>query len=396
MSALTLQVRQNGGFMLLFTSIKPPLQRVQRVLQAVRRVNVLFLVTVVVPVTVAAVYYGMVASDIYVSESRFVLRSQQQQQSSGLLGNLISGVGMSKAQDEAYTVHDFILSRDALRRLDQTMGVRRMFADENIDRLSRFPGLHWDESFEGLYRYYPKRVTATYDTTSSIMTLQVSAFTPQDAQRINERLLAMSEELVNQLNRRALADSIRFATSVVEEAEAKAKQAALALSTFRTRRSVFDPEKQSAMQLAGVAKLQEELIATRTQLVQVKQLTADNPQIPVLEARVATLQREIEAEMRKIAGGNVSLTTQASEYERLALERGFAEKQLASALASLELARNEAQKKQLYLERIVQPNLPDTAIEPRRVRSVLVVLAVALVAWAILGLLLASVREHRE
>jgi capsular polysaccharide transport system permease protein len=100
--------------------------------------------------------------------------------------------------------------------------------------------------------------------------------------------------------------------------------------------------------------------------------------------------------MRKVMGAGGSLTSHASEYERLALERTFADKQLASALASLELARNEAQKKQLYLERIVQPNLPDHAVEPRRVRAVIVTIALALVAWGILALLIASIREHLD
>jgi capsular polysaccharide transport system permease protein len=380
--------------MLLFTSFKPPLVRMQRVLQAARRINVLFLATVALPLTLAIAYFGFIASDVYISESRFVVRSQQQQASTGLLGSLIGGVGMKHAQDEAYTVQDFILSRDALRRLDDKLGLRKAFGQEEIDPLNRFPGLDMDASFEGLYRYYPKRIVVNYDSTSSIMTLRVSAFTPQDAQRINEELLAMGERFVNQLNERALQDSIRFAGTIVREAETKAREAALALSKFRNQRSLFDPDKQSAMQLQGVAKLQEELIATKGQLEQIRRLTAENPQIPVLEARVATLQRDIDAEMRKVAGAGTSFTSQATEYERLVLDRTFAEKQLASALASLELARTEAQKKQLYLERIVQPNLPDHPGQPRRVRAIIVVLALGLVVWGILGLLIASVREH--
>jgi capsular polysaccharide transport system permease protein len=382
--------------MLLFTSFKPPMERLQRVVQRVRKMNTLFLLTVALPVTLATIYYGFIASDIYVSESRFVVRSQQRQSSNGLLGGLLEGTGMGRAQDEAYTVQDYILSRDALHQLEQRLGVRKAFSDSHIDVLSRFPGLDWDDSFEAFHRYYPRRVNVAYDATSSITTLKVSAFNANDARRINEQLLAMSEQLVNQLNKRALEDSIRFATTVVEEAERKTKSAALALSGFRTRGSVFDPERQSTMQLQGVAKLQEELIATKTQLIQVRGLSANNPQIGVLEARAEALQKAIDAEMRKVAGGGVSLTTQASEYERLALERGFAEKQLASALASLEQARNEAQKKQLYLERIVQPNLPDYAIEPRRIRSVLIVLVLGLVSWGVLSLLLASVREHAD
>jgi capsular polysaccharide transport system permease protein len=62
----------------------------------------------------------------------------------------------------------------------------------------------------------------------------------------------------------------------------------------------------------------------------------------------------------------------------------------------LETARNEAQRQQLYLDRVVQPNLPDYPIEPRRIRYVLVVLVLGLLIWAITSLLTAAVREHLE
>jgi len=44
----------------------------------------------------------------------------------------------------------------------------------------------------------------------------------------------------------------------------------------------------------------------------------------------------------------------------------------------------------------VQPNLPDYPGEPRRIRTILIVLVLGLIAWGILSLLLASVREHHD
>ena len=69
---------------------------------------------------------------------------------------------------------------------------------------------------------------------------------------------------------------------------------------------------------------------------------------------------------------------------------------LASSMSTLELARSEAQRKQLYLERIVQPNKPDSATEPRRIRNIFVTLAVSLIIWGIISLLVAGIREHYE
>lgn len=367
----------------------------QRLTQKLANINRLFLLTVLIPTATASLYFGVVASDVYISESRFVVRSPQKQTASAL-GAILQGAGFSRAQDDTYTVQDFMLSRDALKKLDSELGIGKAFGHESVDRISRFAGLDWDDSFEALHRYYQKRVDINSDTLSAITTLRVSAFSAEHAYQMNEKLLEMSERLVNQLNERGRQDMIRFAANEVAQAEAKAKEAALAVSRFRNQKGVFDPERQSAIQLQQVSKLQDELIANKTQLAQLKAFTKENPQIEVLQNRIATLQGEINNETAKVAGSDRSLTSKAAEYERLALERGFAEKQLAAALASLEAARNEAQRKQLYLERIVQPSRPDVAVEPRRLRSVLATFALGLVAWGILTILVAGVREHRD
>ena len=361
-----------------------------------RRINRLFLFTVILPTVLAVIYFGLIASDIYISESRFMVRSPQRQSQSGILGSLLQGTGFSRSQDDAYSVQDYILSRDALKELDDKLAVRKAFSSRSVDFLNRFPTLEWDESFESLFRYYKRRVSVELDSTSSITALKVSAFTAADAARINDLLLQMSERLVNALNERARQDLIGYATSEVQNAEKSAKEAALMLSSYRNRQSVVDPEKQSALQLQGVSKLQEELIATRTQLAQVRSVTPNNPQIPLLRNRADTLQVEIDAETAKVTGGSKSLAGKAAIYERLALERTFADRQLASALISLETARNEAQRQQLYLERLVQPNTPDYPVEPRRIRSVIMVFVLGLLAWGILSLLVASVREHLD
>jgi len=234
------------------------------------------------------------------------------------------------------------------------------------------------------------------DSTSSISTLTARAFTAEDAFRINEQLLEMGEALVNQLNERGRKDLIRFATDEVRDAEKKAKAADLSLSAYRNQKGVIDPERQSSIQLQQIAKLQDELIATQAQLTQLQTFTKNNPQIPSLQQQVQSLRQAIDAETNRVAGGDRSLANKAAAYQRLALEREFADKQLSSALVSLEQARNEAQRKQLYLERIVQPSKPDMAMEPRRIRNVFATFVLGLIAWGILTMLLAGVREHQD
>ena len=124
----------------------------------------LLIVLVVVPTCVAAIYYGAIASDIYVSESRFLVRSPQHEEQTGPLSQLL-GAGGGGARDETYAVHDYILSRDALRQLEQRLPMRQAFSSKHADVFNKFPGFGSDDSFEEFYRYYSKHVGVEYDST---------------------------------------------------------------------------------------------------------------------------------------------------------------------------------------------------------------------------------------
>jgi len=360
------------------------------------RVGSLFTATVVVPTLVAAVYYGFFSADRYVSESRFLVRNSNPPQATTLIGGLLESTGLSRSLEDTYVVQNYILSRDALAELEQDLAVGAAFRKGGRDFLNRFPGLEWEDTFESLYRYYKARVSVTTDTASSVTVLTVSAFTAEDAYRINERLLVMSERLVNQLNRRAREDTMAYAESEVQGAEARARGAAMALAAYRNRVSVIDLERQAALQLQEIAKLGDVLFSARTLLSQVEASAPRNPQVSALRSRVRDLEREIAAESAKVTGAGGSFANKASEFERLTLEQEYARKQLEAALLALESARNQAQRQLLYLDRVVRPNLPATPIEPRRVRGFLVVVVFSLMLWAMLSLLIHSVREHQS
>jgi capsular polysaccharide transport system permease protein len=360
------------------------------------RRHYLFGLLVIVPTVGAIIYFGLIASDIYISESRYLLRSPQRQAPAGLVGQLLQSSGLSHSQDDTYAVRDYILSRDALRELDDKLGVRKSFSSAHIDLFNRFPGLGWDKSFEELYRYYGKHVGIEYDPVTSISILTVRAFTAEDAYKINGLLMEMSEQFVNTLNDRSRQDLIRFGDNEVRIASEKVKQASLALLTYRSSQSIFEPDRQAALQLEGVAKIQQELISAEAELVQLTKLSPENPQIPFLKSRAETLRNTIASEASKVTGARGSFSARAPNFERLALDVEFADKQLGVALAELETARAEAQQKQLYLERLVQPSLPDMALQPRRIRSIFTTFLLGLIAWGVLSMFVASVREHSD
>jgi len=344
---------------------------------------------------VAVLYFGFFASDVYISESRFVVRSPDKPAASGL-GVLLKTAGFSSSGDEVYAARAFVESRDALRDLNRNGEFEAAYTSGLISQFDRFAPFSYFGSFEDLYKYFRRKVSIETETSTSISTLTVRAYTAKDAQRINERLLEMAEATVNKLNARGRQDLVRYAELEVEDAKSKASAASAALAAYRNQSGVVDPERQAEVQLQMISKLQDELIATKMQLVQLRSYTPQNPQIEVLDTKARSLQAEINGQLGRVAGGSRSLAAAAVRYQRLQLETSFADKLLASALASLEQARNEARRKQAYVERIVQPNAPDGPLEPRRARGILAVFVASLVIYGIGRMLLASLLEHRD
>lgn len=381
--------------MLMFQPDSSELHANSKARQLLRRANPLFLATVVLPTLLAFIYFGFLASDVYVSQSQFVVRSPDKPATSGL-GVLLKSVGFSNAGDEVFITHDFVKSRDALKALNERGKVERVYSDPTISIFDRFNPLGLNGSFEDLYSYYTKKVGIEHNATSSITTLTVSAFNPQDAKRMNEQLLELGEGLVNRLNTRGEVDLLSYSQREAREAEAEARRASQSLAAFRNTQGIVDPERQANVQLQLVSKLQDEVIGARLQLQQLQALAPQNPQIPLLRTRIAGLSRQIDVELGRAAGGGRSLSASAVRYQRLVLDREYADKRLTAALAALQEARNEARRKQAYVERIVEPNLPDEAKEPRRLRGILVTFLLGLVAYGILNMLLAGVREHQD
>ena len=290
--------------------------------------SALFICTVVLPTVLAVAYFGFFASDIYITESKFVVRSPQKLGTGSLL-DMFSKMGMSKSDEDAFAVREFILSRDALKALNADLDIKASYSRPDIDALERFPGWrYWDTSLEAFYRYYQRHVGVEVDSGSSIAVLTVKAFNPDEALKINQKLVELSEAFVNKLNERARLDLLKSSADEVNLAKAKVEAITLQLMALRNQKAGESPEKQVMAQ------------------------------------------------------------------QRLTLEQGFAQQQLATAMTSLEQSRVEALRKQVYIERITQPIRPDYPVLPDRLKNIVATFVLSMVFWGILMLLIAGVKEH--
>src|SRR5215510_125450 len=160
--------------------------------------NIWFWALVGLPTLVAGVYYFAIASDLYLSEAKFIVRSPKQVQTN-TIGALLQSTGLGRAVDDTAVVQDFIMSRDAVRKLEQQDNLRAIFGRPEGDFVTRFPGVLLRSDFEALFRRYDWFVSVEADATTGVTTLRVKAYRPEDAHAVAGALLRYSEQLVNEL-----------------------------------------------------------------------------------------------------------------------------------------------------------------------------------------------------
>ena len=345
------------------------------------------------PTLFSAIYFFFMASDQYESEARFVVRSAQRPDSMGSLSFLVQ-LGLQRSQDDSFIVQDFMMSRDAVRELQQRLPLRDMFKTDALDIIAGYPSLLYGPREERFYKYFQTMVSVVHTDKTGISTLNVEAFSAENAKEIAETLLQLGEGLVNRLNERLLRDAVGRAVAEVTEAQNRVIAAQAALTEFRNKELLIDPTRNAVALAELIAKLSTELAATRAQITEAKMNSSTGPQIPILERKAIALDEQIGSERARVAQSSDGLAARIAIYERLVLEREFANKMLSTNEADLVRAKAEAAKQLLYLERVVEPHLADYATLPKRWRSVLTVFVANLFLILIAWLVFTGIREH--
>jgi capsular polysaccharide transport system permease protein len=359
---------------------------------AMQKLNVPAIV-IGLPTIIAVIYFLGLAASRYESVSTFVVRSPSAASVSEI-ASLVQGTGIITSPDDAYIVGEYMRSRDAMQDLIDNNGLLAVFHRSGWDPAWATPGTFWRSNKERLYRHYQDFISVEFDKTTSISTLHVQAFTPNDAQNIAAALLQKSEALLNRLNERAQSDAVASALKQVDASKDWALAAQQKVTEFRNREAVIDPTLQSTIVLETVSGLALEMAESNAQLAELLKSSPDSPQIGSLRRRVAALENQIAKERAQFGGSAASLAPRIAEYERLSLEREFAERAFVSALNTLESAKIDAQRRRTYLEQISRPSLPDYARYPFRLTWIIVIAACNFAAYWVLRYVVRDTLAH--
>ena len=336
----------------------------------------------IVPTLLFTIYISLFASDQYQVEAKFAIKGKAMMLSDAL-GALTGMPSLQQAQDSQVII-DYVESRTLVEKLDRELNLRDMFGRAGIDVLSR---INRNEPMEQLVKYWRKQIRMKVEMPANIVYLTIRAFTPEDSLRIGNAIVAASEQLVNDLSDRSRRDAVETARIELERAEAQLVQMRAQSKATRDQEGLIDPKRSGDefLKIMGELKLDKIKLDAEIQVAS-RNLSPQSPGMQTLRAKVDAVSTQIANVERSLTtkGKEASLSDSYVRFDKSRLDQEWAEKHYQMVAGSLEKARVDSERQQVYLESFIQPVLPQEAEFPRRIWLICMVGACSFLAWFIL------------
>lgn len=354
----------------------------------------LYALLVIVPTLVVLGYSLLLASEGYSSQAQVMVERETSISTPELpIGNLI---GNAPNKVDALVVKRFMRSPNMLSHLDARLNVLEHFSSDTIDWWHRLP---LDATAEDRLAHFRDHLEIELDEESFVLDVQFTAYDPDYAKAIADELVERAERFVNEVNQDLARQKMAFAESEVDRAHERLTSASREIVRVQREHEMLSPETESRAASMVIGGLLQRLAQERAVLKSLEGYMSQRaPEVQSARRRVAALERQVAEERQKLvgAGAESGLNDLLLAYQDAEVNLMVATEVYKTAMATLESTRLEASRKVKYLVSIAPPSLPDDASHPRTVYWTLTVFVFANLAFFVLSLIIATVRDHRE
>ncbi len=354
------------------------------------------LTTAVLVSLLAALYWGLLASNRYISEAHVLIQrtdlaSAQTMDLSSLLGNADAG-----NRADQLILRDYLLSIDMLKKLDDKLNLRAHYSDTQRDLLSRL----WSEDveLEKFYDYYLKRVSVEFDDYAGVLVIKAQGFDPQTAQAIATLLVQSGEHFMNKLAHDLAQEQVDFLTKEITKIKKDAIQARQAVLNFQNKNGLVSPQGTTENVASIINHLEAQLADLQTKrAAMLGYLMPDSANIAELNLQIEAIEKQMAREKARLTStSGKTLNSAVEEYQRLEMNAGFAQEIYKTALIGMEKGRFEASRTLKKMSILQAPTQPEYSLEPRRLKNTFVFILVTFLIAGIVHLLAAIVRDHKD
>ncbi len=343
---------------------------------------------------VFVLYNALWVSSRYVTVTSVYVKSTNENTSILPTIPLVPG-GLGGASQDALLLRNYIHSADMLTALDTKLDLRSHYSSRDWDYFSRMANGIPEEGFLGFFR---EHLSVSIEAESNILTIRSQAFNPEFSQLIADEVLQQAEAYINGVSQKIALQEIAFVERELDRAREAVSQTRGAVLAFQTENELLDPVATGAAVQEVVNIMEGELVRLEAEeKVLTSYLQGDAAELVSVRDRINGIRTQLEQERNKFAGqGSQSINQVNARFEELRQSFEFATDIYKGTLQTLEQARVESYRKLKHLVVVQSPQIPDSAILPRKFYNLVTLFVILNLIYGIAAMVIATIREHRD
>jgi capsular polysaccharide transport system permease protein len=360
-----------------------------------------FALFVLVPVAIFTLYLVLLASPRYVSQAQLLVQQNNQTPSFDPSLSMLAGLSGGGERNDPELVKAYIFSADMLSYLEQQIDFVEHYSSDEFDMFSRLDDAATrEERLDYLHQY----IEVNIDPTSTILTLNVQAFSAEFAYLLNSVLTERAEWFINEIGQNLALSQLKFIEQDHARVESRFKEAQTQLLSFQREYNLLDPEAEGLALQQITFELESRIAAKSAELNALKaSMSSQAPMVMKTEEELTSLRRQLRAERNRLTntgdeevmvGSNeIGVNDILAKFSDYKINLEFALQAYTASKVSLEASRIEAYQQLKHLVKIESPTLPEDAKYPRILYNIALLLVVLIIVFGITKLIIATAHE---
>jgi capsular polysaccharide transport system permease protein len=231
---------------------------------------------------------------------------------------------------------------------------------------------------------------------AKVLDITVRAFDREYARKVLDEIIIASQAFMDNINERVAAYQTRFFEVQLARSEERLRQAQVELVQFQQQNRLLTVQAEGDVVLQNVSGLEKSLVEKQSQLTTMqKTLNANAPQLANIRNEIASIIQQLKKERERLSGTSQASVTELDAKSRdIQLNLEFVTNIYKSNLSQLEQMKFEAARRQKFLIVVRAPSIADESSYPVRSYAILTALIVLLVAYFVISLMVAVLRER--
>jgi len=356
--------------------------------RAKNKARALFLLCVILPVAIGAVYHAFVATPLY-SASAIVAISKPTSETEAPSANLFNTAPQNANLNEVFMADAFIRSGAMRDRLEDEIGLISRWSSEQIDPIKRLRSVAvlgiTPETF--IQNYLESQV----DIQTGLLTINIHDPQADTAKAGLDLILSEIDHHLNLINKAQFDAQAALAQTNMQQAEEDLAAAQKALSEIQIATREVDPELSVANVYNAIRQLEAEAMALEAE-VQRSEITGRGGTFRTEQTRQLANEMRTETEALRSAlvnetNGSVPLSRALLEHQSALLDVEIAEAALANASHQVILTERIATQNKSFLQIVVPPSVSSEPTNRNALPSLTLIAVMSLAVFTFVRLL---------